>query len=110
MTASKRLNTRTEQNTEDTGLLTYRVLQVELAVKDLTITMGKQKTITPDDLKTLQETIVTRFLDMSNNLQKQIDTKASSSELSDFKKQMYALVTFLSSGALLVFGYLLSKG
>jgi len=94
---SIRQNTPTEQNKEDNSLVLYRLKKVEGKVDAIDIKLDSQRTLTIFDLDKLQETIVTRFLDISNNLQKQIDTKASQSELQDLKRLFYSAIGFIST-------------
>lgn len=107
---TKRINTPTEQNKEDNSLILYRLDRVEAAVKEVGTKVDRQDNIKRSDLKEFQETIVTRFLDMRNDLQKQIDEKANSSELSDLKRLFFAATGFLSTIiTALVIAYLTGK-
>lgn len=123
MTGRTRANTPTEQNKEDNGLILYRLKVVEDAVKEVSAKLDRQEVIKPSDLRNIQETIVTRFLDMSTNLQKQIDEvkddiekkvedvkkqKADKQELSDFKKLVFGVFAFGQSIVLMVLGYLIT--
>jgi hypothetical protein len=107
--STKRQNTPTEQNKEDNQLVLYRLELVESAVKEVSSKLDKQENIKPSDLKNFQDTIVTRFLDMRADLQKQIDTKASNSDLQDFKKVNYSVMGFAFSMLLALMGFLLTK-
>lgn len=104
----KRTNTQTEQNTEDTGLLTYRVFQVELAIKDFSSRLDKQDNLKKSDLLDLRDAIVGRFNDMRTDFQKQIDSKADQASLDDFKRNFYYLTGFLGSLIIAGFTYLIN--
>ena len=92
-----RTNTVAEQTKEDNSLILYRLDRVEAAVNEVGSKVDKQDNIKRSDLKDFQETIVTRFLDMRSDLQKQIDDKAGSTELADLKRQFYAVTSLLST-------------
>jgi hypothetical protein len=109
MTSKTRQNTPTEQNKEDNGLILYRLDKVEAAVREVSTKLDKQDTIKRSDLKDFQETIVTRFLDMRADLQKQLDSKASNSDLQDFKKVVYSVLGLAQAITLAFLGFLLSK-
>lgn len=114
MSNSNRINTATEQNKEDTALIEFRLKLVEDAIKEVGGKFDRldnmKRSELKEDLKEFQDTIVTRFLDMSSNLQKQIDTKANATDLKDFKKVVYSLIAFAQSIVLLVLGYLITRG
>jgi len=99
------------QSGKDNELILYRLTSVEEGVKTLNTKFDRQDTIKSADLKNFQETIVTRFLDMTSNLQKQIDQKASQTELQDLKRLVYSAFGFLSTiiGALVI-AYFTTRG
>lgn len=88
---------QTDQDGEDNKFIFYRLDQVEAAVLRVEGKVERQDNIKRADLKEFQETIVTRFLDMRADLQKQIDSKAEKGELTDLKKQFYSVLAVLSS-------------
>jgi hypothetical protein len=91
-------------------IVAYRLDELKSEVKDLSAKFDKLDNIKKSDLKDFQEVIVTRFLDMRSDMQKQIDQKADQGELADLKKLFYAAIGFLSSiiGALVI-GYLTTR-
>jgi hypothetical protein len=110
---NKRLNTPTEQNKEDNGLLTYRVLQLELAVKDVSSKMDKQDYVKRSDITELKNTILERISEIQQSQQKQLDKldedKANAQDLNDFKKQVYGLGAFVGSLFIAAFSYMLTR-
>ncbi len=109
---SKQPNTKSEDN----KLILYRLERVEAGVTELGTKLDRQDNIKRSDLKEFQETIVTRFLDMRADLQKQlddqqkqIDSKPTSGEFQDFKKVVYGIIAFAQSIFLLILGYLITR-
>lgn len=79
-------NQPTAKNIDETNVLvSYRLKEVEKAVKDLSSRFDKLDNIKKSDLLELRDTIVSRITDVRNDLQKQLDGKADKDMVDDLR-------------------------
>jgi hypothetical protein len=117
----QRTNTPTEQNKEDNTLVLYRLQLVEDAVKEVSHKMDTQDNIKKADLMEFRDTIITRFNEVREGLQKQIDDqelsvskalekKADQKQVDDLRTLIKSVATFLSTVIAGLVIFYLTKG
>src|SRR3954464_6321976 len=102
-----------EQDSEDTKLILYRLGVVESAVKDLGSKLDMQDNIKKADLQDFKQFITDRMIEFRQGLQSQIDDlkdgKADKQELSDFKKQIAGYGAVVLALGMALFSYMLTR-
>jgi len=106
---------RSESELASNKLVLYRLEQVETGVKAINNKLDSHENIKKADLIEFRDTIVGRFNEKTNDLQKQVDRldneKADKTEVSDLKKLFFSLTSLLGTIMVgIIIAYLTTQG